>query len=666
MQEILKNKKYTVWLEFVFILLAACLLRCWHLGEAPFRADTVEFYKLSVAGQSIVELWKNPPWFNQIPVGESIALLFFQLTGLDPTPFTVRLPYALMGALTTGLLFLFVRLSLKNKGLAWLTALLALMNPYHLYISREAYHYSGVALAATIVLWLFWENWMKVRQGRTPGHGVFWGWVLAGLLACHTHMSVWAMFAAQWVLVALAVWKNRSAAEIKVRLMSIRLGILAVLTPLVLSRWIYRAITGFLPNAETKWVDQRGDWSRVIDVITTLLPKFTFGTWWPGLILLGLVVTGLIVLMLKTRHEKSEAPLLATLFVSEFIMLCMVIMVVGKGMASSNYFAPVWPVAMILFAAGLLGVAWLFRSYHRVVVTVSVVVVVAYLAVPAVAVIKLEGKPTPYHKLIKWADRELPHGTIALVDRWYEPWNELQMYRSTNVTFTFTVPDEPLGTFLDNNWRKTVQDFCRQFPEAAFIEMTKNHWATIGAWDWPRKHFTRHAQIRNESGLTLRKYGLATREGFYASNTNRLIIDVFYNTRDDLIERAKAQGDVVMLFYDQGWQYVKPWQQLQSYRDWRMPAPDASFSVYNLNNALMHGDLQIRAVAMNGNVDLMVQQAGEEREFPAGRFQQVDMGNVQLLPGQNRFTLRHSRTDNRNAILLVEMIEITDVEVAHE
>jgi hypothetical protein len=220
----------------------------------------------------------------------------------------------------------------------------------------------------------------------------------------------------------------------------------------------------------------------------------------------------------------------------------------------------------------------------------------------------------------------------VLVDRWFEPWNELRVHPSTNVFFAFTVPNEPLGTFKQVNWRETAKQFFTRYPDAAYLEIAKSFWDVpeIGPWTWPREHFAHHVVIADEAGLKLREWGLAIREDFYAANTNRLVVELFYNTQQDILARAQAEGKPVMVLYGPGWKYTKT----NDYRDWRMLEDRAELLIFNLTDQTLGVKVKVFGVAAGGTkrVDF-----GTEviQTFEANKPIQWEIGSIIVPPGRN-------------------------------
>lgn len=646
----------------VLLFSLGAFLRLFMLDYSAFRADTIEFYKWAGSTQPIIEIWKNPPWADQIPFSETVEMLFHRLFSLDPTHFTVRLPFALMGMATLAVLFFFGR---RLRGwLGGLTILaLAALNPFHLYTSRESYHYVEAAFFSSMTLLAFWRLWQAVWAKEPMTRRNVLPWMILSVVTCHTHMATWSVFAAQWVVLAVSAHRayRREPAEWK-RAAGWMVACGAAVT-LFLSPWIYRALTQYLAEAERRFAHRAGDWSDWIRVVRGLGVSFTFGDWIGGWLLFAAVLAAALWAILRARERRTLYARLGLLTLVEFIFLALVMAVIGKGRASSNYFAPVWPAFMALFGLAVceIGTAVSVRRSGRagVVTAVLTLLLAAYWAVPVRAIVLLEGKPTPYKKIVHWLDHTLPPNTPVLVDRWYEPWNEMAVYAPSNAYVTFTIPDEPVDAFVKNRWRETARHFFQQYPQAAFLELTKNHWTQpgVGPWDWPREHFARHEQIINEPGLVLRRWGLAPRGGFYASNTNRLVIDVFYNTREDVLARARERGERAVMLYGETWGNAKPFWQRGDFRHWRVMGDRAELEIYNVTDERLRVGVILRGVSVQGDKRIQ-SNAGKAIEFPRGKLVTATFGPIEIPPGRTALQLADPSGRGRQIPLLADRAEL--------
>jgi 4-amino-4-deoxy-L-arabinose transferase-like glycosyltransferase len=129
---------------FAGIIVLAALLRLWQLGTVPagLHADEAAYgynaYSLLVTG--------NDEYGDSFPLvlqsfGDYKPALYAYLTIpaivlFDLTAFAVRLPSAVFGIMSVGVLYLLVARLLKNQPIALLSALLLAISPWHVTLSR--------------------------------------------------------------------------------------------------------------------------------------------------------------------------------------------------------------------------------------------------------------------------------------------------------------------------------------------------------------------------------------------------------------------------------------------------------------------------------------------------------------------------------------------------
>ena len=291
--------------------------------------------------------------------------------------------------------------------------------------------------------------------------------------------------------------------------------------------------------------------------------------------------------------------------------------------------------------------------------------IAGFYAEPAWVCTELRGKPTPYRDIVVWMDEHLPAGTPVLTDRWFEPWNEFRIYHPQNVVMTFTVPDEPQDTFRQVNWRETARNFFERFPDAAFLEVARNYWniADIGPWMWPRTNFVHKQTFTNAAGIRLRELGLANRGDYFAAATNRLLVDLYYNTREDVLGKWKAEGRGIGLWFGPGWRYEKsgPRQNIQTrdFMEWRaLGAASAQLELHRLNGAADKAVLKVRGVSVGGLHSLTCAATGQRQDFPPGQMIEWTLGPVALTGDLTTIAVADSAWRADAAPLLIESVTI--------
>jgi hypothetical protein len=355
-----------------------------------------------------------------------------------------------------------------------------------------------------------------------------------------------------------------------------------------------------------------------------------------------------------------------------FLVVGFLLFLVSRNMAAatyeSRYVSTMLPVYVAFCALGL----WKLPSLavvrrvlrarvRRPAAWALAAVAVLLLVRPALLCARLDGSPAPYKRIVEFCDSQLPPGCPVLVDRWFEPWNELKVYPSTNAFFTFTVPNEPVATFIQVKWRDTAKAFFERYPNAAYLEIAKSYWTVpeVGSWDWPREHFAHHVIISNSAGLALRELGLANRGDFYAANTNRLVVELFYDTPEDVVKKARDAGRSLLALYGPGWGYTKT----QDYRDWRVLSGSAAVLLYNLTGAPLSAELSLRGVSLGGSKMIRASN-GAQHVFPQEQPQDWKIGNALLPPGETILQLGDMLWPSAQNMLLVEDIAIRPAEPA--
>lgn len=631
--ENMKIKRINVGLTTIILLaVGAFFTRFWELGAAAFGADYMDFYKLALRNQNIIEFWKNPPWLNQIPLNETLTLLLIKI-GLPATPFVVRIPFALMSILA---LFSMGWFAWKQFGRssAKVVLVLGIFNPFYLYFSRTSYHYAGAACWSMVLFLTFWNLEAALKKKEVPVVRDFCLWFAVAILACHMHMSVWVVVGLQGaILLSLGVWAFRRRAK-EFRSFLIRLGVGAILLVTVMSRWIYRAVSEILRvsggGGHHFGADAGSEFKR-------LLPSFFAGENSIAVILLVVFVSLSVVALSRKSTLRSRYRTFFGYVFLHFLVLMLYIGVVGGGIAKITYFSPVWPLFILAMGIGAtLGVDALVSRSHSLRVGLKVLLSVAYLALVAVpdwAIIHLEGKPEPYYKINKWVDSHLPSGTPVLVDHWLDPWNGLALHNPGGLQYTFTVPNVPLEAYYQNNWRKTAEQFFEKFPSAALLEVDRGSFVDrFGPWEFPTKYFARTEFITNAPAMTLRRFKVFPTHGYAKANTNGIVVQISYNTIEDLVVAARKNGRDVLRLYSEGWGYAKPGWQQGHFEDYRVFSRAASLDIYNLKEVPLTGSIEISAATSDRPKTISVN--GSKTVFAAGRIRTWKLP-LTLQPGKN-------------------------------
>lgn len=559
---------YRGWLA---VALVAVVLGCWlrgtHLERSATRSDEINQLRYAERGPAAaVELWKNPPWLNQIPFVDGIPALWCGWLGREVDIRTVREPFALAGMAT---LLLCAAWAWRRRGAAAgaLCAVWLGLMPFAVYQSREAYYYAPAMLFAA---------WMALRavdlagdlsEGRAAPWWRYAEWYLAAQGTCLCHMSGWAVTAAAGAWIAVAGWRGLSG---KARTRhAVATGAIALALLAGTIRWVLRALQE-VHNANTGVGHHTGNpagW-----VLSRAVPVMTGGGCF-GVAALVAVVAAAVWIGWRRRSGRDAAdPGLARLGWGAWGALAVSaasIAIIGNGVAKWTYFAvavPIW----IVWCSAVLASAWerLGGRKRAMGLAATAAGLAAVLAWPAWEVTRVEGKPTPYHALRAWLDGHLAEGDVAIVDRWLEPWNEMALYAPEKVNVGFTVPDEPYEQYVANDWRGVTKRFFEQNGAQAFIRLSRNHADRMGVWTWPEKWFAHRSVVTNAAGLRLAKTGFAPMEEFYL-NPSRVEVEIFWDTHEEAAAKQFARGAPAAVFFGGGWRLFKPWQQ-GDFRDYRI------------------------------------------------------------------------------------------------
>lgn len=634
--------KPIVCLGIVLLFALGIFLRLHELGAAAFGADNMEFYKLALRNQDIVEFWKNPPWLNQIPLNETFSLLLVK-AGLPATPFVVRLPFALMGILTLFFVWQFARKRMGETS-ALAVLFLAVFNPYQIYFSRTAYHYSGAICWSAAMFCVFWSIKETLQKKQCPAVKPVVLWFVTAALACHMHMSVWVVAGLQGVLLLVYGWLYLRSDKQSLRRFAAMLVPGAVAVGVLLSRWAMRALQRLSEASsggkQLIGADAGSEFKR-------LLPACFAGETAVAVLLIACFAAAIVPALVKSSENRSFLGSWGSFFVLNLLAVMAYIALVGGGVAKISYFSAVWPMFIILIGGGAeLGIRAVCGERRIPRMALRVLLFGGYLAfaLPASwAIVNLDGKPKPYYKINAWIQQNLPAGTPVLVDRWLAPWNELAVHNPGNINYTFTVPDAPLANYQRNNWRATAEQFFENYPQAALLEVRRGRFdASMGPWEFPKTHFANHAAITNDAAMTLRRLNVFPTRAYSDPDAKGIVVYISWNTPADLIADARSEGREVLRLYGAGWGVAKPGWQRGDFSDYRTMTRSASVILHNLTGQPLTGSLKISAASAQRPKTVSI--AGATVVFPAGRLTARSIP-LTLQPGSNRIKINSPSND---------------------
>ncbi len=660
------KKNWRVYLGLLLIVGAGAYFRVVRLDLAALRADTIHFWNIC---RTDISAWQIVTEWTKLPVGQppfplAVTKWYIDLFHLPVNHFTLAFPNALFGIFAVPVMFLVGR-RLGGNGLGLVLAALLALNPFHIQTSREAYFYSSLILGACVLFLGVVIAAQAVHRNEKLGAGFYWASGLGFFLITQSQFTGWSMafvsaLAIMWLL--FRRWqktKEHGRGVVLAAALFAALGILILAAPWGLGHMMSKLSS---PEADVslKALAVSGE-----NMVTLLQRTPTLFAWGSTPARLGFTVAVLVLAILVMFRDRPRWHLYGVflfLIVGTFLVYALSRKAIGAAY-ESRYISGLLPVYLSILALGLWQwpeLPWFQQvvpvpQRRRVFSLVTVAVAVLMLARPADTSTRLTGSPVPYKDVLNWVESNLDRGIPVLVDRWFEPWNELKVYESTNVYFTFTVPNEPVDVYLNNRWRDTAVGFFTRYPEAAYLEIAKSYFDApgVGFWQWPRQRFARHVIFRNRAGLELRELGLASRGDFYAANTNRVVVELFYNTRQDLIRNARKANQPILALYGPAWRYVKT----QDYRDWRMLEGQATLDVYNVTEQPVFAAIRLRGVAVAGSKQVS-SSVGAPHTFSKGQIEQWDLGTVTLEPGLTQVALTDSLWEASQSPLLVEAFDV--------
>ena len=651
------------WLVLAVILAVAAFFRFYDLGKCAFRGDTILLWNMA--------LRKVPPgllltqWFEvsgaagQMPMPAFLMQEFLSLAGWPLTPFWVRFPFAFFGLLAVPAAFFGGR-KLFGTAFGLVVAALLAVNSFHIATARESYFYSTLLFGYFLYFWCGAAITDRLLTGQAVKAGDLT--ILAAALFFTAYSQITGLLicaAAAILFFGLLFLRQRKLPVFKKNLISLVVVHVVMLSPVAIASWGLRPLLSQIgANRERGAEVVAMSGYNLFRGVTEALEQFSWGWTWPRITLLIVVIAAATYAFIRNREFRG-------LWLLYFIVAEIVLFSISRTASGANYEARYmsgfFPFFLAALAYGLLYFPKTVlgdrtpQGTARGIAGAFCAVGLGACLYPAYLQTQSTGAPAPYYDLIRWTDSNLPKGTPILVDRWFESWNEIAAHPTTNVFFTFTVPNEPPEAYIKNRWRDTAKEFFARFPDAAYLEIAKSYWEVpgIGSWEWPRQYFARHVAITNEAGLKLRHLGLANRGDFYAANTNRVIIEIFFNTPGDVISKARASGKKAIALYGPGWSYTKT----QDYRDWRVLEGDAAIDLYNLTPSPLTVQVKIRALAVNGSKQVRASN-GAMRTFAMNQFVDWPIGDIVLAPGLTQLQITDPLWSMGKTPLVVEGVDV--------
>lgn len=668
----LGGSRWVFWLCMLGVIALAGFFRVYRLGDAAFRADTVLFWRVCHA--PISAGWILTHWFELIGGGfvgpYALAYIkgFIDLFHCPVTDFWIRFPVALLTTVAVPWCFLSGR-EFGGRKFGWIVACMLAVNAYHIQLSREAYYYFLLIPGAVLLPAGLLRLWRLRRLGGDMPWRLMAAPAVALFFLLYAYFTGW-FFAAPALLFIGSVclwrlWRRLCTWREPLR-WAVCCGILFL--PLAFLPWGFPAIFGTvddLAHLRTETVRMGfGTGDPLSKVLVSFLTTEGFGRRGFAIVVNGLALLGCATILVTGRRVRSRLLLMIGIIAGGGLVL----MAGHKAQGTPpdiRYMVAGQVALVVMLCAGLwYGPRLLLRRVSkragRWLGWALVIAAFGWNLYPAFLSTGILGVPKPYKAITRYMDTAFPPRTLVLVDRWFEPWNELAMYPSTNAVYTFTVPSEPVDTALALGWRDTVVRFFDRFPDAVYLSVSASYvtdprW---GPWDWPQTNFAHCVKIRDEASIELGRLGMVYRDE--GGDFGR-IIPLYFNTREDLLARARRDGRRMIWFHGPEWGYTKLWQQMKNdFRDWRIMERRATLEVHNLTETPVSAILRMRGFvgARQGTKTVIV---GRESSltFRAGTLSEAASKPIVLPPGQSTLVLTDAAGEGMAVSpLLVDSIEL--------
>ena len=695
------QKTNYLYLVLVLLFSVSGFFRLYALNQRSMGADTMEFYKIVQAGISPQELIQNSQQYvpTLAPFWFAAHNAFIQLLHLNVTFGSVRLLDALTGLITVWA-FYCLGCHLVNRFTGLLAAIFTGFHPVLIQMSRESYFYSAILLGAVLIIWGFLTLLDAINEKHPPGIPFYLCTFSGYFIITYTHSSPWAFaaitgFFMYYVLLRATIKKIIIWHPVYI----LTGGFLLLILPLLFSEWgVKIALSQFIGGESKHWAQIFGEQDRIADIprYAAALRSFLFGKSWLGSVLNLLILISIPAWLVRTwKHEQKTR----VISIMGFLLICIQLLIHAQSVhgVKSAHLTPLIPFAVIAMCAGFNELTrWSQRVLKRsaypseTAKVICCVLIILVFALPATWSMHVESN-SPWQTVARWADANLPSGTTILCDRWYTPWNELHINSSSNVFYTFTVPNEPTDQYINNNWRKTAIDFINANPFCAYLDR-RQYWSTLGPWKEPQSYFAHSKIFRDEANLKLINVGLAYRDPFDLAATTNMELRLFYNTEADVLDRCKDEGKRAVVGFGDGWNYLKPWnppanwpQQLTQllwiqagayqtqnnktyaslnelnnipqqtltgflnqgrWAEYRTPSTKAILRVFNLTNQPQQANLLITGISLSGSVEATI--ADKHLVFPQALLT-TKLESLTLKPGEQQLSF----TVPPNQLLLI-------------
>lgn len=252
------------WLPLAAIVFLAALLRVYHLGAENLWIDEVFSMDQNRSPiRALDRFWRHEEGVSARPLG--LMLIYFARQ-ISESEFVVRLPYAMLGILDVGFLYLVARDLVERQVALRAAAFLALL-PIHIWYSQEARWYAQWTFLTTVSFWALVRFWKTGRARWAVGY------LVVTTLNLYTYVVTLQVIAVQ-VLTTLLLPGRRAPKGFRWKILT------AVGTACLLAAPIFIAASGISVESEDDGVmGSRRSVSPValIYVFFTYVAGFTVG-----------------------------------------------------------------------------------------------------------------------------------------------------------------------------------------------------------------------------------------------------------------------------------------------------------------------------------------------------------------------------------------------------
>jgi 4-amino-4-deoxy-L-arabinose transferase-like glycosyltransferase len=448
-----------MWKLLCLLLLVAGVLRFYNLGKPELWGDEILFLRMCDPGTSAMGVIQTHlqsfSYIGHLPATGVLFNLAMRLQGLssvaDITPWTARFPAAVLGVLSLLALTFWIWRLVRSPTATCAAAILGAFSFIHIWHVQEAYHYSGQLLFGVLVL-LCWTELTRAETGRR--HLALWcGYAASLLMLAFTHPAGAALLVP--LSLCSLVLAVRERAHWRRHVVLAALGLAVCLLILLLAG---------KPRPPAPWNSEYRFPFWV--VIPDLLENFVFG---PGNVrlLLALVVflAGAVWLW-----RRKDGPMLACLALVPLVFLA--IHVGGRSSPYAvKYFLLLWPLLMLVSAAGLGAAVAALPGRWRAAGLVLLAVLVAVNVAPGLRLLyQLRSRSECFVSLARHLEQHVDPGALCLWDGGHAL-RFLPGFVVPQRPYLYgALPDPSAEAYLNGVVQQQLANLRRAFPAVAYLE----------------------------------------------------------------------------------------------------------------------------------------------------------------------------------------------------